>query len=234
MKKNRRTADGAEPRAGEYTRLVGFLFALALVLAPAVAAPGEAAAQGRPAGLYGGLFVNYVWSGEPRVEDSRNPGGADGTLTLEPDYGYGGYVGYAFANGLRVEFEATMREVDNDELRVGGFGSAAPVRALDGDITHYTGMINAYWDPVRVWRLEPYIGAGIGISFAGIDSNVIGLDDDTTAFAYQAMAGVRARVLDRLYFVTGYKYFATSNLRLGGATLDYHAHTIDFGLAWHF
>ncbi|MBM3487266.1 MAG: porin family protein [Alphaproteobacteria bacterium] len=175
-----------------------------------------------------------MWSGEPTVEDSRNPGGADGRLTLEPDYGYGGYVGYAFGNGLRIELEAAMREIDNDELRVGGFGSAAPVRSLNGDLTHYTGMVNAYWDPVRWWRFEPYIGAGLGVSFVGIDASDIKLDDDTTVFAYQAMAGLRTRVLDRLYFVAGYRYFSTSNLRLGGATLDYHAHTIDFGFARHF
>ncbi|MGE0745815.1 MAG: outer membrane protein [Rhodospirillales bacterium] len=205
------------------------LAALILASGSAVAAAAEL-----PRGVYAGIVATYVWPPESTVEDARNPGGADGRLTFQHDFGYGVMVGYSFGNGLRVEGEAMMRQIDNDQLFVGGFGSARPVANLNGDLTHYTAMVNVFYDPVRWGWLIPYVGGGMGISKATIDSSGIGLDASDYAFAYQAMAGVRMAVMPELFFSVGYKYFATTDLQLAGSTLDFHSSNLEFGLAWQF
>jgi len=205
--------------------------ALALGVFTATAA---AAAPPLPKGVYAGLVATYVWPPESTVEDPRNPGGADGRLTFQHDFGYGVMVGYSFGNGLRLEAEGMMRQIDNDQLYVGGFGSARPVANLNGDLTHYSAMVNVLYDPVRWGWVIPYVGGGMGMSKATIDSSGIGLDASDVAFAYQAMAGLRFAFTPEVFFHVGYKYFATTTLELAGSKLDFHSSNLEFGIAWQF
>ncbi|MGF1455614.1 MAG: outer membrane protein [Alphaproteobacteria bacterium] len=105
-------------------------------------------------------------------------------------------------------------------------------------------MANGYYDfGDESWYLRPYVGAGIGIGFVDVDyspSNTVIVDDDQTAFAYQAMAGVTAQVSPMIDVFGGYRYRATTDVEtdvsLFNASLDIEneAHILEGGIRFKF
>lgn len=85
-----------------------------------------------------------------------------------------------------------------------------------GRITTLSGLLNLYYDFPVSSNFEPYIGAGIGVSrasaedvvatYPGIDRSVR-LDDSSTVFVYQLMAGVAYYFNQRSALTLGYRYF---------------------------
>jgi len=62
-----------------------------------------------------------------------------------------------------------------------------------GDIAQTALFVNAYYDFNKQGMLQPYIGAGIGVSDVSVDyspSNIQVVDDSQTKFAYQGKIGV--------------------------------------------
>jgi opacity protein-like surface antigen len=99
-------------------------------------------------------------------------------------------------------------------------------------------------------RLQPYIGAGIGVSIAQIrDMNLQGRFGTLTdkagdaAFAYQFLAGMRAYVQKDIFLFGEYKYFGSSyewksENSSGGAgpttSLNFRSHLVVAGLGLSF
>lgn len=98
--------------------------------------------------------------------------------------------------------------------------------------------------------LQPYIGAGIGASFATLsDLNLQSSTGTSTgkardaAFAYQFLAGMRAYVSKKVYLFGEYKYFGStykweSEVSGGGAgpdtSLNFRTHIVAGGLGVSF
>ncbi len=118
-----------------------------------------------------------------------------------------------------------------------------------GRITTLSGLLNLYYDFPVSSNFEPYIGAGIGVSrasakdvvatYPGIDSSVR-LDDSSTVFVYQLMAGVAYYFNPRSALTVGYRYFDVPQQSFdvdpgGEAEADgLGIHNIELGLRFGF
>ena len=81
-------------------------------------------------------------------------------------------------------------------------------------------MANVYYDFDFGGRIKPYVGAGAGVGFVDVDYSPSAtpiIQDDATAFAYQAMAGVTYEVGPATELFAGYRYRATTDVEVNAA-----------------
>ena len=86
-----------------------------------------------------------------------------------------------------------------------------------GDVDTLFVLANLYYDFDLGGRFKPYIGAGAGVGFVDVDYSPSAtpiIQDDTTAFAYQAMAGVAYQVTPATALFAGYRYRATTDVEV--------------------
>lgn len=200
----------------------GVIAAAFLAMAPAIAAADSK------------VYVDIA-GGVNFLEDSDISGsGLSTSADFDPGFAFKAAVGNALDSGFRFEIEAAYRENDADS--VGGTSAG-------GDVSAWSIMGNAIYDIKTGGRLTPYVGFGAG--FAGIDWNDVTpvgggtVDDNTTVFAYQGIAGAAYRINDNLQLTLDYRYFATEDQVLTTSTsinfdADYRSHTILVGLRWTF
>lgn len=195
------------------------------------------------------------------------PAGASVGWTTEFDTGYtfSGALGRRFSNGLRAEIELAFQNNDVDTHRdvqaanipldaedVGVLISGAPLQgATVGEVvadgrgsvdTNFL-MANVYYDFNQLGAFTPYVGAGAGIGFTTVKyvpSGVGIVDDEETAFAYQAIVGASYAFNDRTALFAQYRYRATEDIEtsvdLFPASLDVEnrASVFEAGLRFNF
>lgn len=211
---------------------------------------------------YGALDLGYHWPGEI---DSRSTGNApdgrpyDWRWDFKNDWQINGRIGYRFTPHLRLEgefgFQHTgVASVHAPSANVGGFSAArpqepyglcaappvggrcAPASGANTDITAiYTGMANLIYDVRPERRIDPFFGAGVGITHIEMlttywFSNVPGpITPDNPPvqtmklagtltrpgeIALQALGGVSYRIAPRLRLDLTYRhYFTPGSLR---------------------
>lgn len=198
-----------------------------------LALPSAALAEGPYVGVSGGISL---------PGDSRNSGQFDAAVPATPDfaeipagtalgwntefdngYAVNGQVGYAFANGLRVELEGaftrygiqrhsglTVGGTNIDAVDVAVLTRGAPSAAnptvgtvLDdgrGRVSNFGLFGNVFYDIETGSGFKPFVGAGIGYQWADVryrPSGVDVADDSDGGFAYQLMAGASFAVGER-------------------------------------
>jgi opacity protein-like surface antigen len=160
----------------------------------------------------------------------------------ERGYSLIGAAGYAFRS-FRVELEGSYRESGVDEAR--GFGFSVQGA---GEVSALSAMANAYFEPaIQVGPLQPYIGAGAGISrFKADEVEAVGIPNlepvsaSETGFAYQFMAGAGWRISEQATLAAGYRYFATPNIEttvepFGPVEIDgLGVHAVEMGIRLRF
>ncbi len=123
-----------------------------------------------------------------------------GTETMEfsPGYTFGGFLGYDFGNSLRAEWELSYRE--NDIRTGGGEDPQAVTSAM---------MFNGYYDVPSKTRLKLYLGGGLGVATAQLETVSLGqaIDADESVFAYQLEAGIGWNYNPKATFSLGYRFF---------------------------
>ena len=205
---------------------------VALAALMAGAAGGTAAAN---EGWYGRADVGYSFDGQLDIDSSLLSFGGDGEL--ENDWSQSAGIGYAFANGMRLEGELAHR-----------FNEIDPTTTIDagGDVHVWSLMLNGYYDFNRGGAIDPYLGIGVGAArvyaMAWDNTAPVGrFNEAADTVAYQIMGGVGLEVTDRLTFDIGYKYFAAPDLEFDGFplanspyTADYSNQSVTFGLRWDF
>ena len=151
-------------------------------------------------------------------------GGGD---AFDDDFAVGFAYGRRHSNKLRSEFEFTYRSNDQETL---------------GSVDVYSIMKNFIVD-IQIPRpfLTPYVGIGIG--YANVDSEFnpsSGVTfENSSAFAWQPIAGASLLLRERLSCYVEYRYFSTTDLEasIGGVELEdvtYNAHNIFMGLRAEF
>ena len=105
-------------------------------------------------------------------------------------------------------------------------------------------MANAYYDfDIDGAPVKPYVGAGIGIAQVDVDyspSGVAIIDDDSTEFAYQAMAGASLPINENTEVFGGYRYRATQDVAVSASLfpadldIENQAHIIEAGIRFTF
>ncbi|MEM6898178.1 MAG: P44/Msp2 family outer membrane protein [Pseudomonadota bacterium] len=162
-------------------------------------------------------------------------------LAFDTDFETGfvvsGEGGYYLDNGFRLALEVSYDESDVDTHTDVILGDA-PIGALDaaalagsavplgisvadlvadgqGDISEVTIFANLYYDLDTGTALTPYVGGGLGISFADIDfapSGVTIINEDDTAFAYQGRVGLTYAFTETFEVFSEYTFRGTPDL----------------------
>ena len=84
-------------------------------------------------------------------------------------------------------------------------------------------MANGYYDFTPVGPITPCVGAGLGIGCVNVDyspSGVTIVDDDSTVFAYQLIAGASYDISERTALFAQYRYRATENVETDVSLFD--------------
>jgi OmpA-OmpF porin, OOP family len=196
-------------------------------------------------GWYGKIDAGYGFDGTLETDRVTTPafGGEGG---LDADWSQDVGIGYAFANGFRLEGELAHRYNDIE---------AGPTFQEGGNVHAYTALLNGILDFNRSGSIQPYLGVGVG---AGrVDANaadgpaspptvVAFFDDSDTSTAYQGLVGIGFKASERLTFDVGYRYLSIPNLEFVGRNnavtaspartyeADYEHHSATVGLRWQF
>ena len=100
---------------------------------------------------------------------------------------------------------------------------------LDGDVSIFTGMINAILGIPIGGAIRPYVGAGIGGAHVDIDADVaalgFSLDDTDNVFAAQAFAGIDIGITENVAIGGRFRYLHLGDIDVVDA--EDHDHSID-------
>lgn len=170
-------------------RLLALILSLGLFLThtPNVHAEGS--------GIYVGGIAGLTLRSDTLL---TSPSLGSQVMEFSPGYTFGGFAGYDFGNNFRLEGELSYRE---NEIRAGGGGGP---QALTSSL-----MLNGYYNIPTKTRFSPYVGAGIGVATAQLETFSLGvaIDADENVFAYQLEAGIDWNFNPLVSFSLGYRYF---------------------------
>lgn len=231
--------------------------AIAVALAStALATPALARDKAWYVGVEGGAMI---------VEDIHfDIGTTPDAAQVDHNYGYdvGGTVGYDFGM-FRIETEVAYKSANVDSyrstLRTPSYNAAgalivAPGGAVGsnpgvysyagGKTTALSFMLNGMLDFGDDDGLQGFVGGGVGVARVKADKyalNTYGsfLNDSDTVFAWQAIAGIRAPITDRIDASLKYRFFNADNVKLvdvTGRTFDgrFRSHSIMGGFTMNF
>ena len=177
---------------------------------------GAAQAQGWYAGGYGAMSYTH-------------DGYANGTdlMTYDIGYGLGGFVGYAMANGFRVEGELAYRS--NDIESIAG-------TAVGMNMSNVALMANVLYDFNMQSSVKPHVGGGLGIATGTVDD--AGVEYDSTVVAGQFILGVDYAMAPDLALVADYRLFFTEDMGFGAGVglggVEYTNSAVSVGLRKKF
>jgi len=134
-------------------------------------------------------------------------------LTFDPGFRLGVRGGYGVTDWFDAEVETA--------IMVNNIDSATGATEADGSLANFPLLINARFQCPAFHRVSPYFGGGLGFSstILSADELIIGttaLDGNTAgiAFAYQAFAGIRFAINERMGLSLEYHYFATTDVEM--------------------
>jgi len=197
-----------------------FWFA-ATVSAAILGLAGAASAQSQP---------GYYITGEGGASFLPNLQLKSGATTthehFDTGYAYGGGAGYDMGNGMRVELDALHQM--SSLKSVGGVSAS-------GHLQSTSLMVNGQYDLMQGSQFTPYVGVGIGAQNIGASIN--GVHDADWKPAYQAEAGLRTNISDKVSLFGEYRFSQSeaADLSLGGASAHQHFadHGVLAGLTYH-
>ncbi|HWA31092.1 MAG TPA: outer membrane beta-barrel protein [Rhizomicrobium sp.] len=175
---------------------------------------GAASAQSQP---------GYYIAGEGGVSLLPNlqtkSAGITGHDHFDTGYAYGGAVGYDFGNGTRVELDSLHQQSNLTGI------SGVPA---NGHLQSTSLIVNGQYDLMQSGPVTPYVGVGVGAQNVGLGLN--GAHDSDWKPAYQAEAGLRTNISDKVSLFGEYRFSQSeaANLSLGG--VDTHQHFSDHGI----
>ena len=171
-------------------------------------------------------------------------------LSVANEYSSGSFLGslsigydlkHGSPRGFRAELELGGSRASIDAHNFGG--TVFDSDAAFGDTTQFYGFANLYYDIGFGGRYALYAGLGIGLSHVdfsnhGVDAVGTAMDDSSTGLAYQAMAGISYRMMDRMHVDLGYNYQAVTGVELTAvddteSTIDLDTHAITIGLRFN-
>jgi outer membrane protein OmpA-like peptidoglycan-associated protein len=143
-----------------------------------------------------------------------------GVASFDGDLGWaaGGAFGMFLPQDFRVEVEGAYRENDFDTgpftITLAG-PVLSPVSAAAGTLSGWSAMVNALKDFPNDSAITPYVGVGAGaagrkLEFTCTPAAACGVNDQHTAFAYQAIAGLSFDLADNIQLFADYRFFAVN------------------------
>ena len=123
----------------------------------------EASAQ--TSRLYFAGYLGLTTSGDQEFTESSIP--RSGDIETKNANSFAGALGVRLSRQFRIEGEISYSAADMDRMDINNVGSFE----MAGELTTWTALINAYYDFDVDWDLQPFIGAGLGISWHEGDIN---------------------------------------------------------------
>ncbi len=153
--------------------------------------------------------------------------GLGGRADLSTGYAVGGAIGVRLYEIFRGEIQIAYHnaKLDNLSFRGGGEGTTAK-----GGLSALAFMANGYIDvPLERWTglpipIVPFLGAGVGygeMEFEGRNRsgpNQTEIDDTDSVFLWNLMAGGTWPISSVVDLSLGYRYIASTDLRLNART----------------
>lgn len=175
--------------------------------------------MGGPSG-YGDWYVS-IFGGITFADSTTETLGAGYRVTTSFDDGYtiGIAAGREVMANLRGELELSHTESKNDKISVAFAGLGGVLGSVGGQMKVTYLMANLWYDLDTGSPLRPYVGGGLGVGFA--DWKLVGLNDSSTEFAFQAGAGVKYAISDGVDFDLGYRYRSLPDTSFSGAGLKW-------------
>ncbi|VXB91509.1 outer membrane protein [Brevundimonas sp. G8] len=228
--------------------------------AAAALALSAGAASAEPNGWYGAIDAGYHMIDDINAESSTT--GASWNYEVNNGWAAFARLGYRFNPNWRVELEGGYRSGDIGKVRAvsgtQGLCNLTPATggcfSPEGDIESAALMANVIYDfGFEYWGVRPFVGLGAGVN--RVDTNTIGnlranrtaafnVDDTSTKFAAQAIAGLAWAVSDRANIDLTYRYLtgdaSFASTTVGGTQFgewdgDYdQSHTVTLGLRYSF
>jgi opacity protein-like surface antigen len=211
------------------------ILAASTALSLVAAAPGASASE-LYLSVFGGMNLLSDTDGQYVSPTFSSSSSVIAPWSSDADTGFvvGGAVGTSldkWANGLRVEAEVSFRRND-----LGGTYSTSGT--IDGNLSTFAVMANAWYDFDIGAKVRPYVGGGIG--WARMDGDVVLFTDSSameqtdSGFAWQIGLGGRYAVGDGVAVGLGYRYFSGPEFASFGAAdssrLDNDSHAVQLEL----
>jgi opacity protein-like surface antigen len=188
------------------------------------------------------MYVSVLGGANFVQDQSRNFSGSS-SFSIDPDTGFviGGVIGTKLTNwakGLRVEMEASYRRSDMGGAWTTSSGSTGGF--LDGNLSTFAIMANAWYDIDIGHKIVPYIGGGFGWARSHAEVGRVqtfynstgttydfegSVDRRNTGFAWQLGLGFNYEVAPDVQVGLGYRYvvgpkFGDSNNDTGLVTFN--------------
>jgi outer membrane protein OmpA-like peptidoglycan-associated protein len=216
----------------------------------AIAVALATTALATPAAARDGAWYVGVEGGGLLVEDAKfDLGVAPDAVTVDHEKGFdvGGIVGYDFG-GFRAEFEVAYKDANLDAVSVSGVPAFAPAGnydAADGNSRILSFMLNGMFDFGADDGVQGFVGGGAGVARVKESEYQLAkfgpafVDDSDSRFAWQAIAGVRAPLSDRVDVGLKYRFFNVDNVKTiaaNGAQMDgrIRSHSLLASLIFNF
>jgi len=176
--------------------------------------------QGQGTGFYFRGDIGPAFTENMHVTEFFGPvSGA--TIKLDPGVRFGAAGGYSITDWFAAEVETGV--------------SYNYFRSVNGFVADNTSLANVPFLGNLVLQcptklgIVPYVGGGLGVVFSTFDtdnfadnSNSVSGNDTDAVFAYQAFAGLRYKINERMFVDLGYKYLRAEAPR-------YHVEPLFFG-----
>jgi len=196
-----------------------------IVLASSAAAAlalSAGAASADPNGWYGAIDAVYHIIDDINAESSTT--GANWNYEVNNGWAAFARLGYRFNPNWRVELEGGYRSGDIGTVRAvsgtQGLCNVTPATggcfSPEGDIESATLMANVIYDfGYEAWGVRPFVGLGAGVNRVNVDTignlranrgAAFAIDDSSTKFAAQAIAGLAWAIGDRANIDLTYRY----------------------------
>ena len=170
----------------------------------------------------GGWYVNADGGASflPNLK-LKTPAGTDHE-NFNTGYAYGGAVGYDNGNGMRLEIDTTHQMSQLDHVNH---------VATDGHLQSTSLMVNGQVDLTHHTQFTPYVGAGIGYQNIGVQA--AGFQDADWKPSYQAEAGLRADVSQKVSLFGEYRFSQSEAAQMDDAHQHFADHGLLAGLTYH-
>jgi opacity protein-like surface antigen len=150
-------------------------------------------------------------------------------VAFDPGFRLGVRGGYGVTDWFDAEVETGIMANNIDSIT----GATNP----DASFANIPFLLNARFHCPALHRVDPYFGGGLGGSSSILSANNVNIGgtvlNGTTAgivFAYQAFAGVRFAINDRMGLSVEYHYFATTSADMqADVTFNVPSDTVSFG-----
>lgn len=169
----------------------------------------------------------------PQDATLREPG-IKANISFDDGYFFAGRLGEKLHGGWQVEGELAYRDADMDRLTLKqGFGSLnGRSGSADGEINILSGMGNLIYNIPTHSRINPYIGAGIGL--ARVEAKFSDDTESDSVFAYQGIVGLRFNLDQDLDVVIDYRYFATADPDFDSTKAEVNTSNVGIGIRFGF